>query len=79
MSRGGDRNQEHSLQLLPRSQPTAGAEESAAVPSEDEPESAPNDMSEADANKKIDEEFFTFRNPLLLILMFFIYNFVMSH
>jgi len=55
--------QRRKLQLLPRS--VLAAEENATTPSEEEPESAPTAMSEADAKKKIDEdvkEFFAVRN-----------------
>ncbi|KAG1856929.1 hypothetical protein C8R48DRAFT_755948 [Suillus tomentosus] len=55
--------QRRRLQLLPRSVHTT--EENATTPSEEEPESAPMAMSEADVKKKIDEdvkEFFAVRN-----------------
>jgi translation initiation factor 4G len=55
--------QRKKLQLLPRSKPTA--EENTPATSEDEPESAPTDMSEADAKKRIGEdvkEFFAVRS-----------------
>jgi translation initiation factor 4G len=55
--------QRRKLQLLPRS--VLSAEENSTTPSEEEPESAPTAMSEADIKKKIDEdvkEFFAVRN-----------------
>ncbi|KAJ8592462.1 ARM repeat-containing protein [Rhizopogon salebrosus TDB-379] len=55
--------QHKKLQLLPRSRPTA--EEHTPAQSEEEPENAPTEMSEADIKKKIDEdmkEFFAIRN-----------------
>lgn len=55
--------QRRKLQLLPRS--VLANEENATTPSEEEPESAPTAMSEADVKKKIDEdvkEFFAVRN-----------------
>ncbi|KAG1846582.1 armadillo-type protein [Suillus subalutaceus] len=58
--------QRRKLQLLPRS--VLAAEENATTPSEEEPESAPTAMSEADVKKKIDEdvkEFFAHRFRLV--------------
>ncbi|KAG2751693.1 ARM repeat-containing protein [Suillus brevipes Sb2] len=55
--------QRRKLQLLPRS--VLAAEENSTTPSEEEPDSAPTSMSEADIKKKIDEdvkEFFAVRN-----------------